>query len=509
MPKLSKRLQTVSQEVEWHPIEGSMPEKVLQIGEGNFLRGFVDWMVHQMNKQGIFNGSIVAVQPTPHGRVLPKLVEQDCLYTTVLRGRQDGRVVDKAEIIPSISRGINPYEEWEKVLQTAASSDLEIIISNTTEAGITYMEEPFPEKDSPLSFPGKLAAILYHRYQAFSGKSEAGLFILPCELIEGNGGKLKALVKQIARDWQLGSDFIEWVETANYFYDTLVDRIVTGYPNGAGDAFMARLGYHDRLMTIGEPYHLFVIDGNKAIREKFPLDQAGINVKWGDIERYRQLKVRLLNGPHTLMSSVAFLAGADTVLDVMEDNALRGFIDKGFEEILLTVPMDNRVKQEFAEAVKERFLNPYNKHYLLDIAMNSIYKYKTRLLPALHTYTGKSEKLPEAIVLSLAALLVFYRPIRHGEKGIIGMRNGEEYAARESEITVKKISECWEKYSTGEIGIPELVFSFLGSRSIWEADLNEIEQLTQTVSTYVEQILLNGMEETLRKLLKDNVSPLL
>ncbi|WP_053219938.1 tagaturonate reductase [Virgibacillus senegalensis] len=482
----------------------SLPEKVLQIGEGNFLRGFVDWMIHQMNKQGIFNGSVVAVQPTPHGRVLPKLKEQDWLYTVILRGMADGKKVDEGEVIPVISRGLNPYEQWQQVLETAASKELELIISNTTEAGITYIKEPYQEDSSPLSFPGKLTALLYHRYKQFAGDERAGLHILPCELVEENGGKLKYIVKRIARDWELPPDFLHWLEASNRFYDTLVDRIVTGYPKSDSTAFTKRLGYEDDFITVGEPYHLFCINGPEEIKQVFPLDQAGLRVKWGDIEQYRELKVRLLNGPHTLMASTGYLAGANTVLEVMKDETLRTFIERGFEEIIDSLSLDRKKTFEYAEQVKERFLNPYNHHYLQDIGMNAVYKFKSRLLPTLSRYAEKNGTLPNAIALSLAAILVFFRPVETNEKGIVGERNGINYQTRESELVNKVLTECWEEFSQDRISLEEFVFTVLGNRAIWEEDLNEIELLTQTVSAYIRQILSAGMQDTLKQMLYQN-----
>ncbi|SDL82576.1 tagaturonate reductase [Sediminibacillus halophilus] len=488
--------------------DSKLPEKVLQIGEGNFLRGFVDWMIHQMNQQGIFNGSVVAVQPTPHGRVLPKLKEQDWLYTVILRGIAGGKKVDEAEVIPAISRGVNPYEEWEQILKVAESDKLELIISNTTEAGITYLQEPYQSDSFPSSFPGKITALLYHRYKYFSGDLKAGLHILPCELIEENGGKLKYIVKRIARDWNLPSDFLRWLETANRFYDTLVDRIVTGYPKSDAADFASKLGYEDAFLTVGEPYHLFCIDGSEEIKKVFPLDQAGLRVKWGDIERYRELKVRLLNGPHTMMASVGYLAGADTVLDVMKDESLRLFVDRGFEDISETLPFANQEKLDYIEEVRQRFLNPYNQHYLQDIGMNAVYKFKSRLLPTLSRYVDKKGQMPDSIALSLAAILVYFRPVQMNAHGIVGERDGKRYQTRESELVSKVLTNCWKEYEQEEISIEEFVFSILGNRAIWDEDLNEIENVTPTVSGYVWQIISMGMKETLTQMLHKNYSSL-
>ncbi len=483
------------------------PDKVLQIGEGNFLRAFIDWMIHQMNKQGLFNGSIVAVQPTPHGKVLPKLINQDCLYTVVLKGVQNGRVVNDSEIISVISRGINPYEEWEKVIEVAESKDLEFIFSNTTEAGITYLRESYTKNKAPLSYPGKLTALLFHRFEKFSGNSDAGLIIIPCELIEDNGQKLKNLVLEYANDWDLPAEFSKWVKKCNTFCDTLVDRIVTGYPRDSIVEFHSQLGYEDRMLTVGEPYHMFAIDADEQVKEKLPFDQAGLNIKWEGIQQHREMKVRLLNGPHTLMAATGFLYGADTVLEVMEDQVLGKFVEKGFEEIIPTVPMSMEEKKEFSESVKERFLNPYNKHYLTDIAMNSINKFKSRLLPSLKRYVEQKGEIPQAIALSFAALLVYYKPVRRERKGLIGRRNEIEYTMRENELVVEELVRQWELHGTGKTTIFEFVQSLFENESIWDENLNEISNLNETIAAYMEQILREGMQTTVEGMLR-NKAPL-
>jgi len=218
-------------------LTNDLPERILQFGEGNFLRGFVDWMVNEMNKQGIFNGRVVAIQPTPHGKVVPKLNAQDGLYTLVQQGIKDGKQVNKSEIITSISRGINPYENWNEVLKVAESPSIQFVFSNTTEAGLTYLEEEFIPDASPLSFPGKLTAVLYHRYRVFNGSEDSGLTIIPCELVEENANVLREIVLKLAKDWELPQDFIQWVEQHNRFCNTLVDRIVPGYPKENIDTF--------------------------------------------------------------------------------------------------------------------------------------------------------------------------------------------------------------------------------------------------------------------------------
>ncbi|MDT8859777.1 tagaturonate reductase [Alkalihalobacillus sp. MEB130] len=480
-----------------------LPEKIIQFGEGNFLRGFIDWMIHELNKHGLFNGKVVAIQPTPHGRVVPKLNDQDGLYTLALRGIENGQIVERNEIISSISRGINPYSNWEKVLKVAESPDIQFVFSNTTEAGLTYLQEAYDEQKSPLSFPGKVTAFLHHRYKVMNAKPDAGLIFLPCELVESNGDVLKELVLRYAKEWRMSDDFIAWVINYNQFCNTLVDRIVTGYPKDNIEHYRELLGYEDVLLTAGEPYHLFAIEAGEDVVERLPLHQAGLNVKWGAITPYRELKVRLLNGPHTMMFSVCYLAGVDTVLEAMQDPDLGEFVKGGMiEEIFPTVKMDEKEKRAFVKSVIERFENPYNKHYLADIGMNAIYKYRSRLIPSLLDYIEQTNKLPKVILFSLAALIVYYRPDRNGGDFLIGKRGNDEYTIRDNKEALTALTKAWDQFENGGADVNSLTRSVLENKELWGLDLNEIEGLNELVSSNVSSILLNGMKESVKKLAK-------
>ncbi|UFU01431.1 tagaturonate reductase [Radiobacillus kanasensis] len=478
-----------------------LPEKIIQFGEGNFLRCFTDWMIQQLNKSGLFRGSIVAIQPTPHGRILPVLEEQDYLYTVVLRGVENGEVVDSKEVISAISRGINPYKEWSKVLELAESNDLEFVFSNTTEAGISYVQEDYYKQKAPLSFPGKLTAFLYHRFQVFGGCSDSGLVVIPCELIDHNGDELKRIVQRIAGDWNLPPAFLNWIDQDNMFLNTLVDRIVTGYPKDDSEYYQDVLGYSDHLITVGEPYHMFAIDADSSLQTRLPFHRAGLNVKWGDIRPHREIKVRLLNGPHTMMFSVAYLCGIDHVKRAMEDALLRSFIDSGIKEIYQTVDANEEEKNRFVEAVTERFLNPFNKHYFVDIGMNSFFKFKTRLLPVLKRYVEKFDQLPTNIVFSLASLLIYYKPIRREEKALVGYLHGKEYEMREDPLIMGRVFDLWTESSKGQRTVSQFVSSILADDSMWGENLNEIPDLTIRVTEYLEMIVADGANESLRNIL--------
>ncbi|MFN7249328.1 MAG: tagaturonate reductase [Anaerobacillus sp.] len=500
MEKLNNRLdkQSLAGNVTYETQQG-LPEKVIQFGEGNFLRAFVNWMIHEMNKQGLFNGKVVVVQPIEQG-LIPMINEQDGLYTVVLRGIENGQTVEKNEIVSCISRGINPYTDWNDLLALAASKDIKVVISNTTEAGIAHLEERYIEGKTPTSFPAKLTALLYHRFTHFEGSPAAGLVIIPCELIEENGKKLKEIVLRLAHEWQMPADFLNWVDEHNQFCCTLVDRIVTGYPRDAVEEFRQLLGYEDNLITVGEPFHLWAIDAPKEVATAIPFDKAGLNVKWGDITPFRNVKVRLLNGPHTMMSAVCFLAGADTVQQVMEDETLSAFIQRGMlHEIYPTVDIADEEKKHFVESVTERFLNPYNKHYLKDIALSSVYKFKSRLIPSLLNYKEQKGSLPTMITFALAGLLAFNRPVREEGNDLIGIRGEVEYAIRDNQEAIKALKDAWQKYDGSTQSVTTVVSEVLGNTEVWGQNLIEVEQLTETVATFLIDILENGMKTSVEK----------
>ncbi len=297
------------------------PIRVLQFGEGNFLRGFFDWMLQEMNKEGVFQGRAAVVQPIPGS--MDSFHHQDSLYTLVLRGLSKGEPVKKKEIITSIGEVYSSSSQWEEVLSLAKDPLLEFVVSNTTEAGILYDREDSLEKSPPTSYPGKLAAFLHHRYQHFQGDREKGMVILPVELIDRNGDKLRSILLQLIEDWRLSIGFKEWLMESCHFLNTLVDRIITGYPHKEIEELSKELGYQDELLVTGEIFHLWVIEGGSHLKERLPFHQVGLQVKWvEDLTPYRTRKVRILNGAHTLSVSPAFLSGIDTVREALEDEAL-------------------------------------------------------------------------------------------------------------------------------------------------------------------------------------------
>lgn len=479
---------------------GLLPERVIQFGEGNFLRAFVDWMIHSANQQGVFNGSVVLVQPIAQG-LAPQINEQDGLYTLILRGIDKGEKVVKEEIITSVSRALSSYCEWEEVLHCAENSAIDILISNTTEAGIAYRAEERLDENPPVSFPGKVCAYLYRRYQTFKGDRAKGMVLIPCELIDRNGDRLKDIVLKLAVQWGLEADFTRWIEEANYFVNTLVDRIVTGYPTKEEVAALtAKFGYTDRLLVTGEIFHLWVIEGPEAAQARFPLHRAGLQVKWvSDLTPYRTRKVRILNGAHTSTVPVAHLAGIESVREAVEDELLGQYIRQiAFEEIIPTINMPIAELEEFASQVMERFQNPFIHHRWLDISLNSISKFKTRVLPSLQAYLGKRQ-IPQLMTFSLAALINFYHGLALNEKGMEAKCDGVTYLVRDDREVLQFFFDLWQTHGND---IPTLVDKVLSERKFWDDDLSAYPGFAEQLSAYVSDIQDQGMRATLAELIK-------
>lgn len=378
-------------------------ERIIQFGEGGFLRGFVDYFFQKLNDKGLFEGSVVVVQPIKTG-MCDMLTAQNCEYNLFLRGVDNGKVVDEHTHIDVISRCINPYKDYEEYLSLAKNPDFRFIVSNTTEAGIVY-EDDNKLSDAPAnSFPAKLTALLYERFKA----GLPGFIILSCELIDHNGEELLKCCKKYALKWELGEDFGLWLERENSFCSTLVDRIVTGFPRDEHKALEERIGQSDNMMDTAEIFHLWVIQGNHE--DELPLQKAGFNVVWTDnVDPYKKRKVRILNGAHTSMVLAARLYGLETVGECMKDEKVSSLLRKSvFEEIIPTIG-DTEDNRKFGEAVFERFANPFIKHQLLSIALNSVSKFRARVLPTILEYKAKNGQYPKILSFSFAALIAFYK----------------------------------------------------------------------------------------------------
>jgi tagaturonate reductase len=478
-----------------------LPERVLQFGEGNFLRGFVDWMINTMNNKGLFNGRVVVVQPIAQG-LAEKLNEQNGIYTVLMRGVLNGKIVEDQQIITSISRCINPYGEFQKFLDCAHNPHLRFIVSNTTEAGIAYCAEDKPTDQPPSSFPAKLTLLLLERYKAFSGDVTKGFILLPCELIGHNGDALKKAVLQTAENWKLDKEFIEWVGKANIFASTLVDRIVTGYPGKRAEQVWQKAGYRDELFDTCEAFHLWVIQGPDSIEKELPLKHAGLNVVYtDDITPYRNRKVRILNGAHTSTMLAAFLAGKDYVGDCMDDAVISDFMKKAiYKEVFPTLPLSKKELEAFAEAVFERFRNPFVHHAVLSIALNSVSKYKARILPSLKDYTTAKGKIPTRLAFGLAALIAFYRGTEIKDGVLIGHRDGKEYPIKDNLPVLEIFAKAWKDFDGSDAAIAGITDTILQQKAWWGQDLRTIPGLAETIVADLTLIEKKGMKEALSSL---------
>lgn len=478
---------------------GNYPEKVLQFGEGNFLRAFVDWMIDKANRDGIYHGSIVLCQPIAQG-LKDMINAQDGVYTLAMRGAENGQPVEKIEVITSVSRCINPYENYEDLMEIARSADLEVMVSNTTEAGIAYHAGDQPTDRPPVSFPAKVTAFLYERYKAFHGDPEKGLLFLPVELIDNNGAELKRIVLQYAQEWELGQEFTDWINTANAFTSTLVDRIVTGYPRDEVSYFEEKLGYKDNIIDTSELFNLWVIEGDKKWADKLPVHKTDANVIWtDDVKPYKKRKVRILNGAHTSTVLAAYLAGFDIVGDFMKDDTVRTFMNNViYQEVIPTLDLPKEELESFAAAVNDRFANPYIKHKLLDIALNSCSKFNARCLPSLLGYVEEKGVLPKCLTFSLAAFIKFYQG--EWKDGVYtGTRkDGTQYPLRDDESVIRFFADAWSENDAE--GTAEAVLS---NKDFWSGkDLTEVPGLKDAVAGYLKEMEEKEIKEIMAELIR-------
>ena len=433
-----------------------MKETVIQFGEGNFLRGFFDYFLHKMNEKGLYDGKAVVVQPISMGRVAD-LNEQDCKYNLYLRGIKNGEIVKEHTFVESISRCVDPYKDFEDYMALADNADFRFIVSNTTEAGIEFVDTcKFDDKPAK-SFPAKLTQLLYRRYK--NGLN--GFVILACELIDNNGTELKNCVLKYAELWNLGADFITWLETENYFINTLVDRIVTGYPNDE----TKEMHPVDKFLDTAEIFHLWVIEGD--FENEFPLKKSGFNVVWtDDAKPYKKIKVRILNGAHTSLVAGALLSGIETVGEAMNNELTSVFLNKAMKEEILPTIGENEESIAFANNVFDRFKNPFIQHKWRSIALNSVSKFSVRVLPTLLEYKEKNGDYPKLLTLSLAYLIYFYKNDNpdDAENIVTAMKN-------------------------------DSIADILANMSLWQVDLSN---MTEIITEYYNKIDTLGAKETMK-----------
>lgn len=461
-------------------LEEKLPIKIIQFGEGNFLRAFVDFAFQKLNKEVNFNAGVAVVQPIDRG-LIQMLNGQDGLYSLFMKGIKKGQEIQEIELISNIVKGVDPYKNFDDYLNLAKEPTLEFVISNTTESGIAYVNSDTPEMRPPSSFPAKLTLLLFERFKHFNGDPKKGLTIIPCELINHNSETLKEIILQYSEDWKLGSDFKKWLINHNSFHSTLVDRIVPGYPKDEIGSYNSQLDYQDNLIVAAETFFLWVIEGGEELRKKLPFNKTDLDVKIvSDMQPYRTRKVRILNGAHTAMVPFSLLYGNSTVKETVDNTFTGSFINTAvFDEINDTLKMDRNELNSFADEVLDRFRNPFIKHQLSDIALNSISKFKVRVLPSLLEYVNIHNKIPTNLTFAFACLIRFYK----------GTWEGKSLPIKDSEDIVAFFTKLW---SLNDYSV--LVKSVLENENFWEQDLTKIAGLSKAIEVALTEIDKNGIE---------------
>lgn len=468
------------------------PEKILQFGGGNFLRAFADWMIDVYNEK--MNANLGVLLVTPIGRDnYTNWQEQDGLYHVLTRGLRAGKVVNEKYLVKSISRVLHLYPKWVEFLKSAENPEMRFVLSNTTEAGIRFSKDDKKTDTPPNEFPAKLTLWLHHRYQFFKGKEEAGCIFIPVELILKNGENLRKCILQNADNWNLEEGFKTWVNQANIFCNTLVDRIVPGISRDSLSEEMEKIGYEDTMLTQGEVFHFWVIEGPEEVQKELPLDKAGLNVIFTkNLTPYRTRKVRILNGAHTSMVPVGYLYGIETVRDAVEHEIMGGFVRKAiFEEIIPTLDLPDEELQQFANDVIDRFKNPFIHHQLISISLNSTSKFKTRVLPSILAYKKRKGDLPDCLVFSMAALIHFYK----------GEIDGKEIPLNDDAEAIAFLKNAWQEFDGSEAGMDNLAQQVLQWEKVWAADLSEVAGLQRKLSQYLWAIERQGIQNAILEVL--------
>jgi len=476
-----------------------LPEKVLQFGTGVLLRGLPDFLIDQANRQGIFNGRVVVVKSTDGGGDAAAFDRQDNLYTVCIRGLEDGQTISEDVVCAGISRVLSAKSQWAEVLQVATSPDLEVVLSNTTEVGIVLDENEDLGATPPRSFPGKLLAVLHARFQAFGGAPDKGLVIVPTELIPDNGTKLRGILQELAEHAALGPDFMHWLATANTICNSLVDRIVPGKPAANTYATLTQeLGYEDELLTMSEVYLLWAIEGDERVKEVLSFQQIhpGVIVQ-PDIDLFRELKLRLLNGTHSLSCGLAFLSGVPTVREAMENDCLATYVRNLMLADLLPgipYPVDEKMGQRFGMQVLDRFRNPAVEHRWLAITLNYSAKLRMRVVPDLLHYYERFRAVPQYVALGYAAYLLFERGTRQEGDKWYGEAHGQEYLIQDEQAGY--FTDLWQRLPT-----TELVQAALSNQALWGTDLTALPGFADSVARYLTQLQQEGAAATLATVL--------
>jgi len=457
------------------------PIKIVQFGEGNFLRAFIEYAFQELNETIGFNAGIAVVQPIERGMV-NMLNDQEGLYTLFMKGVKKDKEIQDIKLMTNIVKGIDPYTNFKAYVDLAKEEELQFILSNTTEAGIAYVGTDTLEMKPPTSFPAKLTVLLYERFRHFNGDKTKGLTIIPCELINYNSDTLKEILLKYCEDWQLDNEFKTWLLESCSFHNTLVDRIVPGYPKDEIEEYNNQLDYSDKLIVTAETFFLWVIEGDEELKQKLPFHKTDLDVKIvNDMQPYRTRKVRILNGAHTAMVPISIMYGNTTVKETIDHGFTGQFINKAiFDEINDTLNMDRSELNSFAEEVLDRFRNPFIKHNLSDIALNSISKFKVRVLPSLLEYISIHNKIPAHLTFSFACLIRFYN----------GSWKGTDLPIKDSSDIVDAFNKIWEL-----TGFDQISKSVLENVKFWDEDLTKIKGLAEAISLALAEIESNGIEQ--------------
>lgn len=470
-----------------------LPEKVLQFGTGVLLRGLPDYFIDKANRNGVFNGRVVIVKSTNTGSA-DEFEKQDGLYTVYLKGIENEKQVNEQVVCSAVSRVLSATADWESILQVGCSPQLQVIISNTTEVGIQLVKDDI-RKHPPVSFPGKLLAILYERYKTFKGSEKSGLVIVPTELIIDNGRKLESIVLELAHLNKLEPAFMDWLESSNSFCNSLVDRIVPGKPDAASYKLLEQQsGYNDGLRLIAEPYALWAIEGDKKVAAVLSFSKANSEVViTPDIELFRELKLRLLNGTHTLSCAVAFLSGFKTVKAAMDNPEFGRFISQlMLKDITPAIPykIDAKTTAEFSAKVLDRFRNPYIEHQWISISAQYSTKMKMRVVPLLLNYYKLFNAVPPYITLGFAAFLRFMRVEKNADGEYVGAINGQDYVVTDNQADI--FEKAWAAQST-ELAVKAI----LKNRGLWDVDLTLLPGFENAIINNIKNLTETGVLETM------------
>lgn len=460
---------------------------ILLFGGGNFVRAFIGSIFQTYNEVLGQNLGITVVKVTP-GKYLD-WIAQEGLYHVNTKGIKNSVLVEETKLISCVREVLSCYDQWPEFLDTAGNPDIKYIISNTTESGLRYKEEVYSEQRVPDEFPAKLTIWLYERFKILGNNSTSGVTLLPCELLEDNGTLLKNLIVQYAELWSFDPAFKTWLNSACHFCNTLVDRIVPGASQASKENTFESLGFIDQLLTEGEPYHFLAIEAPEVVQKELPIDQVGLNIIYtDDLAPYRHRKVRILNGAHSSMVPVGLLSGCKTVGDVMESKSVENYVKSViFQEIIPALSLPEEGLQTYANDILDRFRNPFIKHQLISIALNSFSKFKARILPSIKDYVAKFDQCPDGLCLAYAAMIYLYR----------GEINGEKIELKDDVYVLSRLQKIWSQYDAGQITLEDLNLNIAQDLDFWGEDLTKLPTFLEKTNALLSKIANGEIQQVL------------